>query len=238
MLDHVAQAVTEICAAQDRAMLHAATQSGIVALGFDSFNLGHQKHCKRQFMIEPTLTSWTAQDLQNYDRDNWYDRDPLLARAASKERPQTWSATDWRGNQHYGDYSEYIVELGIKNGVTAPLSNHRGTLSAICVLSFTPNLHGPKVASAVAVIGQVAMTRAATLGLVEADDNLAKAQALVTLSPQQLEILDWARQGKSNRDIAEISGSSKRAIDYHMSEILRKLGVSGRSQAIAILASK
>lgn len=213
-------------------------QSGIVALGFDSYNLGHQKRCKRQFMQEPTLTTWTSQDLLNYDRDNWYDRDPLLAHAASSAPALSWLATDWNGDQTYGDYTEYIVSLGIKSGVTAPLITQHGALSAISVLSFSSTHHAPKVAAAVLVLGQVAMTRATTLGLVKRDDIALEAGALVTLSAQQLEILDWARQGKSNRDIAVISGSTKRAIDYHMSEILRKLNVSGRSQAIAILASK
>jgi DNA-binding CsgD family transcriptional regulator len=46
----------------------------------------------------------------------------------------------------------------------------------------------------------------------------------------------WAALGKSNGDIAVILSQSKRAIDWHMSEILRKLKVSSRNQAIALLA--
>jgi LuxR family transcriptional regulator len=52
----------------------------------------------------------------------------------------------------------------------------------------------------------------------------------------QLEVLTWAAKGKSNADIAIITGQSTRSVSYHMSEILRKLGVSGRGQAIALLA--
>ena len=53
------------------------------------------------------------------------------------------------------------------------------------------------------------------------------------LTGRQREVLDWAAAGKSNGDIATILGQSRRAIDYHMSEILRKLRVTSRAQAIA-----
>ena len=72
----------------------------------------------------------------------------------------------------------------------------------------------------------------------QAWDIAAEAKALKELSGKQLEILHWARQGKSNRDIATIMGLSKRAIDYHMSEILRKLGVASRAQAIVLSSSE
>ena len=56
------------------------------------------------------------------------------------------------------------------------------------------------------------------------------------LTNRQLEILNWAAAGKSNGDIATILSQSRRAIDYHMSEILRKLRVTSRTQAIACAA--
>lgn len=67
-------------------------------------------------------------------------------------------------------------------------------------------------------------------------DTAPERLADTNLSARQLEILNWAAQGKSNGDIAVILGQSKRAVDYHMSEILRKLKVSSRSQAIAFLS--
>lgn len=54
------------------------------------------------------------------------------------------------------------------------------------------------------------------------------------LTERQVEILTWAAKGKSNGDIATILSQSRRAVDYHMSEILRKLGVTSRAQAVAL----
>lgn len=42
--------------------------------------------------------------------------------------------------------------------------------------------------------------------------------------------------GKSNAEIAIILGQTKRGVDYHISEITRKLGVTSRVQAIVIYA--
>lgn len=56
------------------------------------------------------------------------------------------------------------------------------------------------------------------------------------LSGIQLNYLRWAAEGKSSTDIAAIAGASRRTVEYHFAEILRKLGVSTRAQAIAWLA--
>lgn len=58
------------------------------------------------------------------------------------------------------------------------------------------------------------------------------------LSSRQMEILGWIAQGKSNADIAIIVGSAKRTVDYHVSEILRKLEVASKAQAAAIYSSQ
>jgi len=78
------------------------------------------------------------------------------------------------------------------------------------------------------------MMQVEALGLAHGD-----AQARLVdggLSVRQLEILNWATLGKSNSDIAVITGMSKRAVAYHMSEILRKLKVASRTQAVALIA--
>lgn len=62
------------------------------------------------------------------------------------------------------------------------------------------------------------------------------AKATSPLSVIQLNFLRWAAEGKSSADIAIITGASRRAVEYHFAEVLRKLSVSSRAQAIAWLA--
>lgn len=54
-----------------------------------------------------------------------------------------------------------------------------------------------------------------------------------SLSPRELEVLGHVAQGKTNRSIAEDLVVSERTIERHVSNILRKLGVSTRAGATA-----
>lgn len=54
-----------------------------------------------------------------------------------------------------------------------------------------------------------------------------------TLSLREIEILNWAKEGKNNRDIGDTLNISERTIKFHLSNIYSKLQVANRAQAIA-----
>lgn len=89
---------------------------------------------------------------------------------------------------------------------------------------------------AASIIGMVGTSRAAAIGLQtgQAGGGSAKFRSLSSL---QREILKWVANGKSNTEIALIVGQSKRSVDYHVIEILKKLEVGSRAQAAAIYAA-
>jgi LuxR family quorum sensing-dependent transcriptional regulator len=49
-----------------------------------------------------------------------------------------------------------------------------------------------------------------------------------------LEVLTWAARGKSAREIGEILHITKRTVDEHAHNAVRKLGAANRTQAVAI----
>ena len=53
-----------------------------------------------------------------------------------------------------------------------------------------------------------------------------------SLSKRELEVLHWAKEGKSNWDISMILSISERTVKFHFSNIFKKLEVINRSQAI------
>lgn len=63
-----------------------------------------------------------------------------------------------------------------------------------------------------------------------ADD--AAVLALNSLTPQQARVLQMLRQGLLNKQIAHELGVGETTIKAHVSEILRKLGVASRTQAV------
>lgn len=54
------------------------------------------------------------------------------------------------------------------------------------------------------------------------------------LTFKEMVILSWIREGKSNAEIALITNASERTIRFHVEQILEKLAVTSRTQAVAI----
>jgi DNA-binding NarL/FixJ family response regulator len=54
----------------------------------------------------------------------------------------------------------------------------------------------------------------------------------VRLSDREVETLTWAARGKTSAEIAEILGTTKRTIDFHMDNARSKLGVANRTSAV------
>ena len=62
-------------------------------------------------------------------------------------------------------------------------------------------------------------------------------QPVEALTPRELEVLRLMAQGLPNRKIAEQLLVNERTIKHHVSEILSKLGVNNRTQAITFAAT-
>lgn len=63
-----------------------------------------------------------------------------------------------------------------------------------------------------------------------ASSPAAAAAAAYGLTPREHEILTWVTAGRTNREIAEALWLSPRTVATHLSRLLRKLGVSTRTQ--------
>jgi DNA-binding NarL/FixJ family response regulator len=66
----------------------------------------------------------------------------------------------------------------------------------------------------------------------EEQELMALARQLMSLTRQQLVVLKMMREGKLNKQIAYEIGLSETTIKSHVSEILRKLNVISRTQAV------
>jgi DNA-binding CsgD family transcriptional regulator len=55
----------------------------------------------------------------------------------------------------------------------------------------------------------------------------------IVLSPREIEVLNWLKLGKSSWDISIILGISERTVNFHVYNIMQKLKVVNRPQAVA-----
>jgi DNA-binding CsgD family transcriptional regulator len=58
----------------------------------------------------------------------------------------------------------------------------------------------------------------------------------MVLSSREKEVIEWLQQGKSSWEISSILKISERTVNFHVGNILRKLDVVNRAQAIAVAA--
>ncbi|MFZ5863504.1 MAG: response regulator transcription factor, partial [Nitrospirota bacterium] len=54
------------------------------------------------------------------------------------------------------------------------------------------------------------------------------------LSPREIEVVKWLREGKTNWEISRILNISERTVKFHVQNILAKLQASTRGQATAL----
>ena len=64
------------------------------------------------------------------------------------------------------------------------------------------------------------------------------ATAFTPLSPREMEVLEAIAQGLTNRAVGEALSISERTVKNHVSSILRKLAVNGRTQAVLFALKK
>ena len=53
-----------------------------------------------------------------------------------------------------------------------------------------------------------------------------------SLTRQELECLRWCKEGKTNWEIGEILAISEKTAEFHLSNVMRKLGASNRITAV------
>lgn len=74
----------------------------------------------------------------------------------------------------------------------------------------------------------------------ESDDAaIVEAMALaLELTAREAEVLYWVVQGKTNRDIGDILGTSHRTVTKHLEHVFEKLGVETRTAAAALAMAR
>lgn len=75
------------------------------------------------------------------------------------------------------------------------------------------------------------------LALSRVFSNQARVKAASIISKREKEVLSWLKQGKSSWEISVILCISERTVNFHVYNIMRKLGTSNRPQTVAVAAN-
>lgn len=231
----LAELITEIQEAPDRQALVVRTSRSLGVFGFHNFNLSINARDKYG-LLTPDLTTFESNFFNDFDRNGFVEIDPVLALSITVRHPFSWTSRRTPRDDRERKLIEFANSVPLARGMVIPLAHTSGRVSTANISSAHDVKFDDEVAKCVTILMRATMMKVESLGLCK-DDALARLVD-ADLSAYQIEVLNWAAQGKSNADIATITGRSKRAVDYHMSEVLRKLKVSTRAQAIVLAAGQ
>ena len=170
--------------------------------------------------------------LFQYWRNGYGDVDPVLHELVRSQKAQVWDKvySDVR-TEREKEFVETAASFGLSHGVTV------GSLDPSCkVSSFFAFAGGDpaehrRYVKFLDYIGQhlhLALMRSSSKMACSTDECVNK------LSPKEVTVLNWMKDGKTNWEIAQITGVTERTIRFHVESIFSKLNVTSRTQAVAV----
>ena len=212
-------------------------ESIIQELGFESFvygmSLAKTHRRDEHFYVWGTVSrEW----LNEYDQRSYIEIDPRVCYGWDRlPPPLIWDATLAKGNRRVEDFLAHAAEFGIGSGIAVYLRDD--TSKIMVALSSRERFLTDRRRSAIcAVTGQV-MHLASLFHWVFVKAVVARgippAQEGHPLSARELTCLQFAAHGMTSKDIGLKLGIAQRTANFHFANILSKLGVLNRQEAVA-----
>jgi len=184
------------------------------------------------FDVDPCMIATYPEPWKIRYRIEALDRiDPVVQRAVATALPFFWSwrDPDLRTDPSAADFMDDAARHGIRTGFTAPLHAHR---SIVGILSFASDADWDHRAAHAQRwyhdLSLAVMYIHNAIARVQAGDTLARPN----LTKRERECLSWAAAGKTVAETATILGLSPRTVEYHLSNVRRKLDADNIKAAI------
>ena len=169
---------------------------------------------------------------ETYLAEEWDRVDPILSFTAGATRPFCWDdvAARMRFNRAQTALFDECRRLGVHSIIVAPLPNDDGGCDIVGV---SRRHAGAPDRARIAVLQAIcAQTWSRYCDLAGTDP--ANGRCEIVLTDREVEILKWVRDGKSNSEISQITSLSVKTIEYHVGNVLKKLGATNRTTAVVI----
>ena len=171
--------------------------------------------------------SYPSEWLELYVINKFAAIDPIVKENFSRYDLQYWQDT-YRRHNPQKEFVGLAEDFGLRDGITIGLRNLKGTKGSLISLSSN---RMERSARSEAIIKLAAPHLHNALSRMLKLDGLKKK---VALSLRETEVLKWMRQGKSTWDISVILGVSASTVKFHVANIMQKLDVVTRAQAVAV----
>ncbi|MBR0911479.1 helix-turn-helix transcriptional regulator [Bradyrhizobium japonicum] len=164
---------------------------------------------------------------ESYVANGWDQIDPVVHFVNSARRPFAWAqaceATKLTGRQK--KFLADCRDMGVHSGITIPLHGPGTDVDLISI-----SLRDEKQARPDRLAVIYGLTYQYRLRLSEIIEE--RRHCGQDLTAKEIECLRWCKEGKTNWEIGEILSISEKTVEFHLSNTIRKLGVSNRITAV------
>jgi DNA-binding CsgD family transcriptional regulator len=214
--------------AANEAELVQRLQVATRGLGFEHFLFGVQVTWPLMAPEQHVTSGYSLEWQRLYGERNFIMVDPTVAYCQTETTPLVWSENLY--TEHSFELMEEARRHGLGYGLSVPVHQSPKVKSMISLARDQPIEEGEmwqlvdtgKVLAACAhmVAGRVIIPS-------------LLAQRRPKLSGRELECLKWVAQGKSSWAIGEMLNLSEATVNFHITNVMKKMDVASRLQAVA-----
>ncbi|WP_265453429.1 LuxR family transcriptional regulator [Aeromonas salmonicida] len=225
--------ITQFDSATDEHTIVALLRTLSQQMGFDHFRLGFISPSSIQRPEVRIFNGCPAQWVQAYDAQRFFAVDPVVRKGMTQSTPILWANLITECCDQLDAAGLEVMMLaqkaGLRDGITIPWHGPNGHVGLLSLITRTPRTEHQWL-SAIPFLSWLsnhvfeAVVRVCTTSTIP---------PRAPLSLRELEVCQWAAEGKQVSDIAQILGITPRTVTFHLERIAEKLGASSKGQAIS-----
>jgi LuxR family transcriptional regulator, quorum-sensing system regulator LasR len=209
----------------------------IRGFGFDSFVYGmttatRPNRDSRSYVWTTLPKEWVAA----YDQNSYIEIDPRVTLTWGRASPLLWDSATLSKTAAVRRFLEHAARYDIRSGVTITFNDSRHARIGVGFNSCLSPVSPKREAEIGRQLGALMLIATRFHDLFMANvvcRGVPPAQQGAPLSPRERQCLRFAAYGMTSPDIGIKLGITERTANFHFSNVISKLGVLNRQEAVA-----
>ncbi|CAO95998.1 helix-turn-helix transcriptional regulator [Erwinia tasmaniensis] len=187
------------------------------------------------------VTNYPGEWVKQYREKGLQYTDPVVITSLNRLTPFAWDENLLAGSGfRFSKLFDRAREFGVTNGYTFVLHDYNNNLVTLS-FTFTPECRAEATETFIKNKGEISLLLASVhetyltlTSLSEKNASRSRSENASRFTERENEILYWASVGKTYPETAMILGIKTCTVKFHMSNIVKKLGVANARHAIRL----
>ena len=210
-------------------LVSCASNEGFNKVAYGALTCSNERRLLDYLPPPPTI-NFPSDWCQRYAEQEYRAIDPVVRRTAMLPRPFLW---DDLTNKYKLQPRELRVlhearEAGLKHGISVPLFGSQGRLAFVSFASPFDDADPQKRMAHLTILASAFHNAVAQITPPLDED----CETDIPLTERETECLYWVAEGKSAWVIGRLVDVSENTVNFHMKNVVRKLGAANRTNAV------